>query len=142
MPPVATFEEQVAELVNQERADCTLAACPLSPLKLVSVLGALAGLLAGFALWSWTLLLPSIAKSGWLAIGFLTDGPFGIALLRPEQLLGLSGLDSLTHALLWSLLANAGLYVAVSLARAPSAREATQALLSYWVCKGPRPSDT
>ncbi len=91
--------------------------------------GALAGLLAGFALWSWTLLLPSIAKSGWLAIGFLTEGPFGIALLRPEQLLGLSGLDSLTHALLWSLLANAGLYVAVSLARAPSAREATQALL-------------
>ena len=42
VPPVATFEEQVAELVNQERADCTLAACPLSPLKLVSVLGALA----------------------------------------------------------------------------------------------------
>jgi len=91
--------------------------------------GALAGLLAGFALWSWTLLLPSIAKSGWLATGFLTDGPFGIALLRPEQLLGLTGLDSLTHALLWSLLGNAGLYVAVSLARAPSAREATQALL-------------
>ena len=85
--------------------------------------------MAGFALWAWTLLLPSIAKSGWMATGFLTDGPFGIALLRPEQLLGLTGLDSLTHALLWSLLGNAGLYVAVSLARAPSAREATQALL-------------
>ncbi|MEO8198402.1 MAG: CAP domain-containing protein [Thermoanaerobaculia bacterium] len=42
VPPLATFEEQVAELVNQERADCTLAACPLSPLRLVSVLGALA----------------------------------------------------------------------------------------------------
>ena len=28
--------------------------------------GALAGLGAGFALWAWTLLLPSIAKSGWL----------------------------------------------------------------------------
>ncbi len=41
-PPAATFEEQVAELVNQERASCTLAACPLSPLKGVSVLGALA----------------------------------------------------------------------------------------------------
>lgn len=41
-PPAATFEEQVAELVNQERAACTLAACPLSPLKRVSVLGALA----------------------------------------------------------------------------------------------------
>jgi signal transduction histidine kinase len=48
--------------------------------------------------------------------------------LRPEQLFGLAGLDNLTHALLWSLLANAGLFVAVSLARAPSAREAAQAL--------------
>ena len=31
--------------------------------------GALAGLLAGFALWAYTLMLPSIAKSGWLADG-------------------------------------------------------------------------
>ncbi len=29
--------------------------------------GALAGLSAGFALWVWTLMLPSIAKSGWMA---------------------------------------------------------------------------
>ena len=91
--------------------------------------GALAGLSAGFALWTWTLLLPSIAKSGWLATGFVTAGPFGLGLLRPEQLFGLTGLDSLTHALLWSLLANIGCYVAVSLARTPSPREATQALL-------------
>ena len=42
LPPAATFEEQVGELVNQERAACTLPACPLSPLKLVSLLGALA----------------------------------------------------------------------------------------------------
>ena len=91
--------------------------------------GALAGLGAGFALWAYTLMLPSIAKSGWLPTGFLHDGLFGLALLRPEQLLGLTGLDSLTHALLWSLLLNTGLYVAVSLARAPTAREAGQALL-------------
>ena len=77
--------------------------------------GALAGLGAGFALWAYTLMLPSIAKSGWMPAGFMTEGLFGIALLRPEQLLGLTGLDSLTHSLLWSLLANAGLYVGVSL---------------------------
>ena len=29
--------------------------------------GALAGLAAGFALWAYTLMLPSIAKSGWCA---------------------------------------------------------------------------
>lgn len=91
--------------------------------------GALAGLGAGFALWTWTLMLPSIAKSGWMSTGFLEHGPFGLALLKPEQLLGLSGLDSLTHALLWSLLANVVLYVGVSLARQPSAREAAQAEL-------------
>jgi Na+/proline symporter/nitrogen-specific signal transduction histidine kinase len=91
--------------------------------------GALAGLLAGFAVWLYTLLLPSFAKSGWLEAGFLAHGAFGLALLRPEALFGLQGLDYLTHSLFWSLLANAGLYVAVSLWRAPTARETSQALL-------------
>ena len=91
--------------------------------------GALAGLLAGFALWVYTLMLPSIAKSGWLATDFLQHGPWGITLLKPEQLLGLGGLDSLTHSLFWSLLANVAMYVGVSLRRAPSAAETSQALL-------------
>jgi Na+/proline symporter/nitrogen-specific signal transduction histidine kinase len=91
--------------------------------------GALVGLLLGFALWAYTLMLPSVAKSGWLAAGFLHDGPWGIALLKPEQLFGLSGLDNLTHALFWSLLANVAAFVALSLWRPPSAREASQALL-------------
>ncbi|HJW12948.1 MAG TPA: histidine kinase, partial [Albitalea sp.] len=60
-------------------------------------LGAQVGLAAGFALWVYTLLLPSFVKSGWLAASLLSEGPGGIALLKPEQLLGLSGLDSLTH---------------------------------------------
>ncbi|MEX8520171.1 MAG: ATP-binding protein [Leptothrix sp. (in: b-proteobacteria)] len=91
--------------------------------------GALAGLLSGFLLWLYTLLLPSIIKSGWLDRDLLEQGPWGIALLKPEQLLGLQGLDNLTHALFWSLLANIGLYVGVSLWRTPSAREASQGLL-------------
>jgi Na+/proline symporter/nitrogen-specific signal transduction histidine kinase len=91
--------------------------------------GALTGLLLGFALWAYTLMLPSVAKSGWLPPGFLHDGPWGITLLKPEQLFGLSGLDNLTHALFWSLLANAGAFVALSLWRPPSARETSQALL-------------
>ena len=93
--------------------------------------GALAGLLAGALLWAYTLMLPSIAKSGWLGgagDALLRDGLFGLALLRPEALLGLVGMDNLSHALFWSLLANAGLYVGVSLARPPGAREAAQAL--------------
>jgi signal transduction histidine kinase len=49
--------------------------------------------------------------------------------LKPEQLFGLAGLDGLTHSLFWSLLANVGAYVIVSLARTPSAQETSQALL-------------
>ena len=95
--------------------------------------GALAGLAAGALLWAYTLMLPSIAKSGWisgwLGAGFLQHGPLGLSLLRPEALLGLTGLDNLSHALFWSLLANAGLFVGVSLGWPPRAAEASQALL-------------
>jgi Na+/proline symporter/signal transduction histidine kinase len=91
--------------------------------------GALAGLGAGFAMWAWTLMLPSIAKSGWMPSRYIAEGPFGIAWLRPEQLLGLAGLDNLTHALFWSLLVNAALYFGISLLGRPSAREASQALM-------------
>ncbi len=91
--------------------------------------GALAGLLAGFGLWAHALVAPAIVRSGWWSTGLLTDGPFGITLLRPEQLGGLTGLDPLTQALFWSLLANAGLYVVVSLLRPPSPRQAARALL-------------
>ncbi len=91
--------------------------------------GALAGLGAGFALWVYTLMLPSLARSGWFPPAFVLDGPFGITLLCPEALFGLQGLDGLTHSLFWSLLANVGAYVGVSLWRAPSAREASQAAL-------------
>ena len=91
--------------------------------------GALTGLLLGFGLWAYTLMLPSIAKSGWLDTGFLVDGPFGVAWLKPEQLLGLGGLDNLTHSLFWSLTANLAAYVGLSLRRGPSAAEASQAVL-------------
>ncbi|MFZ1569323.1 MAG: sensor histidine kinase [Thiolinea sp.] len=91
--------------------------------------GALTGLLIGFALWTYTLLLPSLVKSGWLDTGFMTEGLFGLAWLKPEQLFGLQGLDNLTHALFWSLFANIGAYVLVSLWTRPEAREASQALL-------------
>ncbi len=91
--------------------------------------GALAGLLAGFLTWGYTLMLPSLARSGWIDGQFLAHGPWGLAWLRPEQLLGLQGLDGLTHALFWSLLINTGIFVGVSLWRGPSGREASQALL-------------
>src|SRR5688572_6323111 len=91
--------------------------------------GALAGLLAGFAVWFYTLLLPALARSGWLPLGLMEQGPFGIALLKPLELFGLSGLDQITHAMLWSMIANIGAYVAVSLSSTQSADETRQASL-------------
>ena len=89
--------------------------------------GAMAGLLAGFVVWGYTLLLPSFAKSGWLPVEFLRDGLFGLALLRPQQLFGLTGLDEISHSLFWSLFANIGCYLGVSLADRPSVVETRQA---------------
>ncbi|WP_374278416.1 ATP-binding protein [Azonexus sp.] len=89
--------------------------------------GAVAGLLAGFAVWSYTLLLPSFARSGWIAGGFVEAGPFGIAWLKAQALFGLAGLDEISHCLWWSLVANLGAYVAVSLHTRPDAVEASQA---------------
>ena len=91
--------------------------------------GALCGLIAGFAVWFYTLLLPAIARSGWVPLGLLENGPFGMALLKPLALFGLAGLDQITHAMIWSMLANIGAYVTVSLSASPSAEEHRQASL-------------
>jgi Na+/proline symporter/signal transduction histidine kinase len=91
--------------------------------------GALWGLSAGFAVWAYTLLLPSFAKSGWLPVEFMTHGLFGIEALRPQHLFGLHGLDEISHSLFWSLFLNVGCYVGVSLWRLPNVREAGQAAL-------------
>ena len=89
--------------------------------------GAVAGLLGGFGVWLYTLLLPSFAKSGWIDREFVEHGLFGIAGLKAQALFGLSGMDEISHCLWWSMLANIGLYVAVSLNSRPDALEARQA---------------
>ncbi|MDP3538879.1 MAG: sensor histidine kinase [Azonexus sp.] len=89
--------------------------------------GAVAGLLAGFGIWLYTLLLPSFAKSGWITSGFVEQGLFGISWMKAQALFGLSGMDEISHCLWWSLLANIGCYVGVSLNSRPDAVEAGQA---------------
>jgi Na+/proline symporter/signal transduction histidine kinase len=91
--------------------------------------GALSGLSLGFLLWLYTLLLPAFAKSGWLPLSFIEQGPLAIAWLKPLALFGLAGLDEIGHSLFWSLLANLGAYVGVSLFGRQSSREHAQALL-------------
>jgi Na+/proline symporter/nitrogen-specific signal transduction histidine kinase len=89
--------------------------------------GAAAGLIAGFIVWVYTLLLPSFAKSGWLPPAFSESGILGIELLQPQALLGLEGWNEITHCLFWSLTANIGAFELVSSLRKPNAAEVTQA---------------
>jgi Na+/proline symporter/signal transduction histidine kinase len=91
--------------------------------------GAMTGLSLGFAVWIYTLLLPSFARSGWLPAEFIETGAFGIALLRPHELFGLTGMDSLSHAVFWSLFLNIGGYVIGSLLSRQSAIERIQGTL-------------
>jgi Na+/proline symporter/signal transduction histidine kinase len=91
--------------------------------------GAMSGLVLGFLLWGYTLLLPAFARSDWLPIAIVQDGPWGLALLKPTALFGLAGLDDITHSLFWSMLANVGAYVAVSLTGRQSVADHAQALL-------------
>ena len=88
--------------------------------------GAMAGLAAGFCMWVYTLALPLFADAGWIPAGFVTHGAFGFEALRPRALFGVST-DPLTHGVMWSLLVNSLVYIAVSLLRSPAAFESAQA---------------
>jgi len=88
--------------------------------------GAIAGMSAGILAWAYTLLLPSFADAGLVDPGILAHGPFGLAMLRPQTLLGLD-LPPLVHGVLWSLSLNIVAYTGFSLARAPAAIERLQA---------------
>jgi signal transduction histidine kinase len=90
--------------------------------------GALAGLTGGFVFWIYTLLLPSFARSGWISESFVEAGPFGFALLKPYALFGLDGLDPISHATIWTMLVNIGLFVGISLVTSQTMIERSQAV--------------
>ena len=88
--------------------------------------GAIAGLLCGFGLWAYTLFLPSFEGSWLMSASVLSDGPFGIAALRPQALFGMQGMDPLVHALIWSMGVNGLVFVLVSLITFPTPLERLQ----------------
>ncbi len=101
--------------------------------------GAIAGTLSGIGVWTYTLLLPWIAKAGLIPLELVRDGPFGIGALRPEALLFLQ-FDPLSHAVFWSLGANIVAYVVVSALRAPLPIERLQAQIFIPADVQPRPA--
>ncbi len=89
--------------------------------------GAIAGLLLGFAVWSYTLLFPSLMQAGHWHSDILTVGPWGLALLKPQALFGLTGLDPWTHALFWSMFLNISAYLSLSIICNQGEKEQEQA---------------
>ncbi len=77
--------------------------------------GATAGILLGFCVWFYTLLVPSFVRSGWMKSEIMERGLFDLAILRPTELFGLSGFDIWSHSLFWSLFFNLFGYLVFSL---------------------------
>lgn len=77
--------------------------------------GAMQGIMAGFLVWAYTMMLPTFVMSGWLDSQILVKGPLNIDFLRPQQLFGLTGLDPVSHTVFWSLLFNISFFILGSL---------------------------
>ena len=87
-----------------------------------SRLGAVYSVLVGFLVCIYTLLVP-YASGLTNESYFLSEGLFGINLLKPFQLFGLDYLQPVPHALFWSLLFNSFTYFSVSVSFKGNYRE-------------------
>jgi len=85
--------------------------------------GAVAGMIIGFLICSYTLLIPYALGLTDFDSSFIANGPFGIALLKPFELFGIDYLDPVPQALFWSLLFNVMAYLAVSVSFKGNYRE-------------------
>lgn len=89
--------------------------------------GALAATATGFVVWAWTMFLPSFENSSPLVADIVSNGPWGLSLLRPQSLFGMTSMDPLVHSVFWSLFLNTATLVVVSLITKQSALERIQA---------------
>ena len=87
-----------------------------------SRVGVASGLMAGFVIWLYTLLFPSLADAGFIGGEWVRTGLFGIGWLKPHALFQLQGWDVITHGAFWSLLANVGCLIFLSLRFRPTGR--------------------
>ena len=88
--------------------------------------GAISGLIIGFSVWCYTLFLPSFGNDMVFSQAFMENGPYGLAMLRPQALFGINGMDPLVHAIFWSMLLNTVAFILMSLVSFPSPIERLQ----------------
>ncbi len=92
-------------------------------------IGAIAGIVAGFIIWFYTLLMPALLKSGILhETGFFAY-LVNSEILNPLSLFGLKGLDKWSNSLFWGLLFNIVFYVGLSIFTKQSGEEERQSLM-------------
>nr|HPI54771.1 ATP-binding protein [Chitinophagaceae bacterium] len=90
---------------------------------------AVVSIVLGFAIWFYTLVLPSFASASGVVNHICQHGLFEISILKPTALLGMTSLDSVSHGILWSLLFNVICFVGVSLKTKAGIEEIHQANL-------------
>ena len=90
--------------------------------------GALFGVGTGFAIWLYTLFIPSFGFDFGFSSQIMANGLYGMNWLRPQALFGISGLDPLVHAVFWSISLNSLMFVFVSLISFPAPLERLQAV--------------
>jgi len=88
--------------------------------------GAGTGVVIGFAIWAWTLFLPSFGAGAVLSEAVMAEGPFGWGWLRPYALFGIAGLDPVVHTVFWSMLFNTAAVVTLSVLTFPNPMERLQ----------------
>ncbi|WP_143960061.1 sensor histidine kinase [Litoribacter populi] len=92
-----------------------------------SRVGALTGILVGFVLWFYTLVVPTIISAGYLPHSIMTEGPFGLSFLIPVSLFGFKEMSYITHGLFFSLLPNFFCYLFISAISKQTSKEHNQA---------------
>ncbi len=85
--------------------------------------GAKFGIIIGFLVTVYTLVIPFTIDSQLIATSFVSEGVFGIQFLKPYELFGLQIFEPVPHAFFWSLFFNSSIYIVVSVNKLGSYRE-------------------
>jgi len=76
--------------------------------------GAIYGIIIGFFVTVYTLIIPFTIDSQLFSTSFIHEGLFGINLLKPYELFGLQIFEPVPHAFFWSLFFNVIVYILIS----------------------------
>ncbi len=79
-----------------------------------NAIGLFAGLACGALIWFVSLMIPLLCNAGFFSPAVLTEGLFGMELLKPEKLFGLTFSDAYTRGVVLSIVVNVTVFYFVS----------------------------